>query len=86
MVASLSAFPRIGIVVPKHGQSAVARNQLKRRLREITRLDLLRQVQPMDIVIWTFPAAYQADFAALRADISTVIHRTHAAIASVAPR
>ena len=86
MLASLHAFPRVGIVVPKYGQSAVARNQLKRRLREIIRLDVLRQAQPMDIVIWTFPAAYQADFTALRVDVSTVMHRTPTAAGGGEPR
>ena len=71
----------VGIVVPKYGQSAVARNRLKRQLREITRVDLLRQLQPMDIVIWTFPAAYQADFDALRADMVAVMQRATATAA-----
>ena len=33
-------LPRVGIIVPRHRQSAVARNRLKRRLRELVRLRL----------------------------------------------
>ena len=34
---------RVGLIVPRHRQTAVARNRLKRRLRELTRLRLLPQ-------------------------------------------
>ena len=37
----LSRLPRVGIVVPRHQHSAVDRNRLKRRLRELVRLELL---------------------------------------------
>src|ERR1700755_218350 len=41
VLASPLGISRIGIVVPRHQHSAVDRNQLKRRLRELTRLELL---------------------------------------------
>ena len=41
VLASPLALSRIGIVVPRHQHSAVDRNRLKRRLRELARLELL---------------------------------------------
>jgi ribonuclease P protein component len=65
-VASSLRHPRIGFVVPKHGQTSVARNRLKRRLREIVRCDLLGVLPPIDVVIRTRREAYAASFTALR--------------------
>ena len=64
--------PRIGIVVPKHRQTAVDRNRLKRRLRELTRAqwrDGALGPTGRDVVLYALPAAYAASFDALRADV-----------------
>ena len=65
-----AVVPRVGIIVPKHGKSAVARNTVKRRLRELARLELLPLLAgrpALDVVIRTMPSAYAASFEALRA-------------------
>lgn len=61
--------------MPRHGQTAVSRNKLKRRLREIIRQDLLPMSRGVDIVVRTAPAAYLADFDGLRAEMNGVIGR-----------
>jgi ribonuclease P protein component len=63
-VASLSRLDhaRIGLVIPKHGRSAVDRNRLKRRLRELCRLLLLPGAPPLDVVIHARPSAYRVTF------------------------
>ena len=63
---------RIGIVVPKHRQSAVARNRLKRRLRELTRTywpEAFATMPARDLALYALPAAYGATFEALRGDV-----------------
>lgn len=57
----------MGLVVPKHGRSAVQRNVLKRRLRELSRIVLLPDAPAIDIVVHARPSAYALDFAALSA-------------------
>jgi ribonuclease P protein component len=58
--------------VPKHQQSSVARNRLKRRLRELVRLHLLPDAPSADIVIRARREAYSASFDALSADVERV--------------
>ena len=58
---------RLTIIVPRYKESAVKRNRLRRRLREIGR----RQVLPvlasvLDIAVRPRPAAYVASFETLR--------------------
>ena len=58
--------------MPRHHQSAVARNRLKRRLRALARQTLhpaLLPLAPLDVVVRAAPAAYGADFVALAADV-----------------
>ena len=61
---------RIGLIVPRFGGSAVARNRVRRRLREIARRDVLHQLPPIDLVIRANRSAYAASFAALRAELT----------------
>ena len=58
---------RVGIVVPRHKHSAVDRNRLKRRLRELSRTRLLPALAGSggDLVIRVRPEAYGASFEAL---------------------
>ena len=66
---------RLGLIVPRHQSSAVARNRLRRRLREILRRDVLPlpQLPPIDVVIRAKREAYAAPFAALRAELTGVV-------------
>ncbi len=64
---------RIGLVVPRYKHTAVARNRLKRRLRELSRLHLLPTDLPADIVVRIRPEAYAATFEALAADIARAL-------------
>jgi len=64
---------RVGLIVPRYRHTAVARNQLKRRLRELTRLQLLSAGLPVDVVIRTRPEAYEASFDQLRVDIARTL-------------
>lgn len=70
--ASLRAFGRVGIVVAKHKHGSVERNRLKRRLRELVRTRLLPALGPLDVVLRTFPSAYEAPFERLRADVDRI--------------
>lgn len=68
-VAPGPAPSRVGIVVPKHKHSAVARNRVKRRLRELARLRLLPVVPGGLVWLRARPEAYRASFAELAADV-----------------
>ena len=68
-LASPLAHPRVGLIVPRHRQTAVNRNRLKRRLREIIRVHWLRRVPPLDVVVRVRPVAYRASFEALESDL-----------------
>jgi ribonuclease P protein component len=67
-VASLLRHARVGVIVPRFGHSAVERNLLKRRLREIVRTGVLPSLTAMDVVVRAFPAAYRASFQQLADD------------------
>ena len=75
VLASPLALSRIGIVVPLHQHSAVDRNRLKRRLRELARLELLpalRGISAIDIAIRARREAYSSTMDALRTDIDAI--------------
>jgi ribonuclease P protein component len=67
------AFPRLGVVVPKHRRSIVQRNRLKRRLKEIGRTLVLPELRnrgaALDVLLRARPDAYQATFAELQAEL-----------------
>lgn len=59
--------------MPRHKQTAVARNRVKRRLRDLVRcafLPALSTSPPMDVVVRAAPEAYAADVAALAEDLA----------------
>ena len=60
----------MGFIVPKHKQTSVARNRLKRRLREIVRLRLLAELPPVDLVVRARPEAYEATYDALEGELT----------------
>jgi ribonuclease P protein component len=64
---------RVGLVVPRFRHSAVARNQLKRRLRELSRIRLLPLDVAADVVIRIRPDAYRATFSELGIDMDRAI-------------
>lgn len=53
----------------------MARNRLRRRVREIVRRELLRILPAVDLVVRTKPAAYEARFAELRAELTDAVER-----------
>jgi ribonuclease P protein component len=61
--------PRMGLIVPKFQTSAVARNRLRRRLREIWRRDIQIQQPAGDLVIRARREAYEASFEELRSQL-----------------
>lgn len=70
LVESPARRPRIGVVVPRHGGTIVARNRVQRRLREILRRDwlpaALRCGDRSDLVVRARRAAREASYAELR--------------------
>ena len=75
MLASPLRHPRVGFVVPKYGHTAVERNQLKRRLREIIRARILRTLPPVDVVVKAQRNAYHASFDILASELSEALVR-----------
>jgi ribonuclease P protein component len=69
----------VGLVVPKHRRAAVDRNRLKRRLRELLRIELLPALRDhdanIDVLIRARREAYLATFPQLRDEISAWLER-----------
>ena len=64
-----TGHPRLGLIVPKFQHTAVARNRLRRRLRELWRREI-QMVQPdWDLIIRARREAYDAGFDQLRAEL-----------------
>ena len=61
---------RMGVVVPRFQHSAVDRNRLQRRLREILRRETRAALPPVDLVVRARRDAYDAPFAVLRAELT----------------
>lgn len=81
--ASLFAYPRVGFVVPRYKHSAVARNLLKRRLKEIVRLTMLPSMPPSDTVLRVHPVAYKRTWTELREEVERLVaqlKRLHGAL------
>jgi ribonuclease P protein component len=66
---NLTGHPRMGLIVPKFQASAVARNRLRRRLKELWRLDLQTHQPAWDLVIRARREAYAASFEQLRGEL-----------------
>ena len=61
--------PRMGLIVPRFQATAVARNRLRRRLKEVWRREV-QAVQPAcDLLVRARREAYSASYDALRAEI-----------------
>ena len=61
--------PRLGLVVPKFRSTVVARNRLRRRVREMVRRAVLPRLMPVDLVIRARPEAYHGTVGQLAKDI-----------------
>lgn len=76
VASSPGAFPRLGVVVPKHRHGSVERNLVKRRLREIGRRTILPRLReaelPLDLLLRARAEAYGADWEELRAELLTL--------------
>jgi len=74
---SPAAFPRLGVVVPKHKHTIVERNLVRRRLREIGRTVLLPTLRnsgaALDVMVRARPDAYRATYAQLRDELTTLV-------------
>lgn len=70
---SPSLFARVGIVVPRYGETAVRRNRVKRRLREALRREILPRLDERgaraDLLVRARREAYGASYAALAAEL-----------------
>lgn len=69
--------PRVGWVVPKLGQGSVARNRLKRRLRELARKRVLQRLwsagSGTDVLVRARRRAYQATYQQLEGEWMRVV-------------
>ena len=72
ILASPLVHPRIGFVVPKYNHSAVQRNELKRKLREIVRVEILTRLPAIDVVVKSRPNAYGADSNVIANELRTM--------------
>jgi ribonuclease P protein component len=68
---------RVGLIVPRHRQTAVARNRVKRRLRELSRTRVLPLDLMADVVIRIRPEAYRASFRDLASDFDRAVLQLH---------
>ena len=65
-----AGFPRLGVIVPKLRRTAVARNRLRRQLREIWRRETRTRLPAWDVVLRARSAGYDASYQRLRDDIA----------------
>ncbi len=67
--ASQAGHPRLGLIVPKYQSNAVARNRLRRRLKEIWRRAVLPRLAAVDVVVKARREGYAASHAGLEAEV-----------------
>lgn len=59
----------MGLLVPRLGQTAVARNRLRRRLKELWRKELQHSLPTVDVLFRARKESYGASMGQLRADL-----------------
>ena len=64
-----AGLSRVGLIVPKYQSTGVARNRLRRRLREVWRREVQGRVPPCDLVVRARREAYTATFDQLRTEL-----------------
>ena len=66
-------------MVPKHRRNSVERNRLKRRLREVLRLEVLPRLREravaVDVLVRARREAYDATFAQLHDELTDLVDR-----------
>ena len=76
---SETAGPRVGLTVPKALGQAVARNRIKRRLREAVRGALPLLSAPVDVVLHPKRSVLEAEFAVIEREVQTIFRSVQAA-------
>ena len=59
----------MGLIVPKYQSTGVARNRLRRRLKELWRREVQGSTPPVDLLVRARREAYVASVAALRSEV-----------------
>jgi ribonuclease P protein component len=74
------------LVVPRHRRRIVERNLLKRRLREVLRIEVLprlrNQSAAVDVLVRARREAYEAGYPALRDELITWVERRWSRVSS----
>ena len=71
--------PRVGLTVPKALGKAVARNRIKRRLREAVRAALPLLSAPVDVILHPKRSVLEAEFAVIEREVQTIFRSVQAA-------
>lgn len=75
-LSSYEPRARVGIIVPKHHRQVVDRNRVKRRLRELSRRELLPRLREegvhLDLLIRARREAYEASYRQLQRELLEV--------------
>jgi ribonuclease P protein component len=71
--------PRVGLTVPKALGKAVARNRIKRRLREAVRGALPLLSAPVDVVLHPKRSVLEAEFAVIEREVQTIFRSVQVA-------
>ncbi|MDX1673655.1 MAG: ribonuclease P protein component [Longimicrobiales bacterium] len=70
---SPASFSRVGLVVPRHGNTAVRRNRVKRRLKEALRREVLPRLDAadarVDLMVRARREAYDVSYARLAGEL-----------------
>jgi ribonuclease P protein component len=77
-VRSETEGPRVGLTVPKALGKAVARNRIKRRLREAVRAALPLLSAPVDVVLHPKRSVLEAEFAVIEREVQTIFRSIEA--------
>ena len=73
--AAIDLGARLGLTVPRAVGKAVARNRIKRRLREVFRLQRAKIAPKWDIVLNPRRAVLEAEFAQIEREMGRVIEK-----------
>ncbi|HUP01878.1 MAG TPA: ribonuclease P protein component [Gemmatimonadota bacterium] len=66
---------RATCITPKFGRTAVRRNRLRRRIKELMRATLLARPEPLDYLVRARPAAYDLSHAGLSSALADLAER-----------
>ena len=77
MAEHRTTYSRFGFTVSKKVGGAVVRNRVRRRLKEIIRLNRHAFPKRHCFVIIARPEAAQADYASLKSDLLSIAHRAN---------